>query len=212
MAAADTINAPLVGLDGIASSQIKLKADVFGAELKPHLIHEAVRAEAAAARAGTRGTKSRGQVAGGGSKPWRQKGTGRARQGTIRAPQFVGGGLAFPPTMRSFAVKVNRKAHRSALRGALSSHAGAETLAVVEASGLDTPSTKTAAGLVDAWKPELPLLVVCSAEEDTLAKSFRNLRRVAVTTSGSLEVRDLAWARSVLVSQGALPEIERRAR
>ena len=205
------INAPLVGLDGTVASGVELEAGVFGAELKPHLIHEVVRAEAAAARAGTRGAKSRGQVAGGRAKPWRQKGTGRARQGTIRAPQFQGGGVAFPPTMRSFAIKVNRKARRSALRGALSSHAGAETIAVVDPSGLDAPSTKTAASLLDAWGPELPLLIVCGADEDTLAKSFRNLKRVGVTTPGSLEVRDLAWARSVLVSQSALPDVERRA-
>jgi large subunit ribosomal protein L4 len=205
------INAPLVALDGTASSEVKLEVDVFGAELKPHLIHEAVRAESAAARAGTRGAKSRGQVAGGAAKPWRQKGTGRARQGTIRAPQFEGGGMAFPPTMRSFAIKVNRKAYRSALRGALSTHAGAETIAVMNPSGLDAPSTKTAASFVDAWGPDLPLLVVCGADEDTVAKSFRNLTRVAVTTPGRLEVRDLAWARTVLVSQTALPDVERIA-
>ena len=106
-------------LGGSAAKDVTLEDGVFGAELKPHLVHETVRAELNAHRAGTRGAKSRGLVSGGRAKPWRQKGTGRARQGTIRAPQFAGGGLAFPPGMRSFEVKVNRKARRAALRGAL---------------------------------------------------------------------------------------------
>src|SRR5918911_3978894 len=110
--------APLLDGGGNESKQVTLEADVFGADLKPHLVHETVRAELNARRAGTRGAKSRGLVSGGRSKPWRQKGTGRARQGTIRAPLFGGGGVASPPVMRGFEVKVNRKARRAALRGA----------------------------------------------------------------------------------------------
>ena len=105
---------------GGSAKDVALDATVFEAEVKPHLLHETVRSELNAARRGTRGAKSRGLVAGGRAKPWRQKGTGRARQGTIRAPQFTGGGVAFPPGMRCFDVKVNRKARRAALRGALS--------------------------------------------------------------------------------------------
>ena len=119
--------APVLDGGGKAAKQVTLEAEIFGAEVKPHLVHETVRAELNARRAGTRGAKSRGLVAGGRAKPWRQKGTGRARAGTIRAPQFTGGGVAFPPGMRSFELKVNRKAARSALRGALSAHAGAGT-------------------------------------------------------------------------------------
>src|SRR5207245_707996 len=114
------IKAPLLDGAGQASKQVSLEAGVFGVELKPHLVHEAVRAELNARRAGTRGAKSRGLVAGGRSKPWRQKGTGRARAGTIRAPQFTGGGVAFPPSPRGFDVKVNRKARKAAYRTALS--------------------------------------------------------------------------------------------
>src|SRR5690242_21750165 len=106
--------APLLDGAGKKSKDLTLEATVFGAEVKPHLVHEAVRAELNAQRAGTRAAKSRGLVAGGRAKPWRQKGTGRARQGTIRAPQFVGGGVAFPPTPRSFEVKVNRKVAKAA--------------------------------------------------------------------------------------------------
>ena len=110
--------AKLVG--GSAAKDVTLDAEIFGADVKPHLLHETVRAELNARRAGTRGAKTRGLVSGGRAKPWRQKGTGRARAGTIRAAQFTGGGVVFAPTMRSFDVKVNRKARRSALRGALS--------------------------------------------------------------------------------------------
>ena len=120
--------APLLDAAGKASKDVSLEAGIFDVELKPHLVHEAVRAEMNAHRQGTRAAKSRGLVSGGRAKPWRQKGTGRARQGTIRAPQFAGGGVAFAPSPRSFELKVNRKALRSALRSALSDHAQAGTL------------------------------------------------------------------------------------
>src|ERR687895_1449082 len=142
--------APVLG--GSKAKEVPLEAAVFGAEIKPHLVHETVRAEMNAARAATRGGKSRGLVTGGRAKPWRQKGTGRARAGTIRAPQFTGGGMAFPPGMRSFEVKVNRKARRSALRGALSAHASRGTLGVIDASAWTEPSTKAAAALVASWE------------------------------------------------------------
>jgi large subunit ribosomal protein L4 len=201
--------APLLGLDGKRSKDVSLDETVFGADVKPHLVHETVRAELNARRAGTRGAKSRGLVAGGRAKPWRQKGTGRARQGTIRAPHFTGGGVAFPPTMRSFEVKVNRKARRSALRGALSAHAQAGSFGVL--GSFDEPSTKAAASLVETWGQELPLLVVLGPDEETTWKSFRNLERVLVTTPSELEVASLVWARSVLVSESALPLVQARA-
>jgi large subunit ribosomal protein L4 len=190
---------------------VTLAGEVFAAEVKPHLVHETVRAELNAQRAGTRGAKSRGLVAGGRSKPWRQKGTGRARAGSTRVSHWTGGGVAFPPSMRSFAVKVNRKAVRAALRAALAVHAREGSLALVDGSAWETPSTKTASALVDAWGKELPLVVVTGDDEDSLAKSFRNLDRVAVVTPGELEVAAVVWARSLLVSQGALEALEARA-
>jgi large subunit ribosomal protein L4 len=201
--------AKLVG--GSAAKDVTLEAEVFGAEVKPHLVHETVRAELNARRAGTRGAKTRGLVSGGRAKPWRQKGTGRARAGTIRAPQFTGGGVVFAPGMRSFDVKVNRKARRSALRGALSSHAANGTLGVLDASGFETPSTKQARGLVEGWGQELPLLVVATEEEETLIKSFRNLPKSLVTVPSELEVAEVVWARSVLISEAALPLVQTRA-
>jgi large subunit ribosomal protein L4 len=190
---------------------VTLAGSVFAAEVKPHLVHEAVRAELNARRAGTRGAKSRGLVSGGRSKPWRQKGTGRARAGSTRAPQWTGGGLAFPPSMRSFAVKVNRKASRAALCAALSVHAKEGSLALVDGSAWEQPSTRTAVALVDAWGKERPLVVVTGDDEANLAKSFRNLERVAVVSPGELEVAAVVWARSLLVSQGALQALEARA-
>ena len=201
-------NAPLLGG---AKKDVSLDEAIFGAEVKPHLVHEAVRAEMNARRQGTRGAKSRGLVSGGRSKPWRQKGTGRARQGTLRAPQFTGGGVVFPPGPRDFSVKVNRKAARAALRSALSDHAAAGTLALVDGSTFETPSTKAAAQLLASWGGETPSVVVVAEEEAGLAKSFRNLDRVVVTVPSELEVAEVVWARSLLVSEAALPALQRRA-
>ena len=179
--------------------------------MKPHLVHETVRAELNAQRAGTRGAKSRGLVSGGRAKPWRQKGTGRARAGTIRAPHWTGGGLAFPPTMRSFEVKVNRKVSRAALRAALAAHAQAGSLALIDGSGWKEPSTKQAAALVTAWGQQKPLVLVVSQDEDAIAKSFRNLEKVAVVEPSELEVAAVVWARSLLVSEAALADVQARA-
>ena len=201
--------AKLVG--GSATKDVTLDAEIFGAEVKPHLLHETVRAELNARRAGTRGAKTRGLVAGGRAKPWRQKGTGRARAGTIRAPQFTGGGVVFAPVMRSFDVKVNRKARRSALRGALSNHASNGTLGVLDGSGFEAPSTKQAKGLVESWDQGLPLLIVATEEEETVIKSFRNLPKSLVTVPSELEVATIVWAKSVLITEAALPLVEGRA-
>ena len=200
--------APVIG--GSKTQDVSLDESVFAVELKPHLVHETVRAELNAARAGTKGTKSRGLVAGGRSKPWRQKGTGRARAGTTRAPHWTGGGVAFAPGMRSFEVKVNRKARRNALKGVLSNHAGDGTLAILDGSAFDTPSTRKAAELLAGWG-ERPTLVVLAEEEELLVKSFRNLDKVLVTVPAELEVASLVWARSVVISEAALPLVLGRA-
>ena len=201
--------APLLG--GKAAKEVSLEAKIFGAEIKPHLVHEAVRAELNERRQGTRAAKSRGLVSGGRSKPWRQKGTGRARAGTIRAAQFTGGGVVFPPSPRDFAVKVNKKAARAALRAALSDHAAAGTLALLDGESFETPSTRAASELFTKWGGETPAVVVVTEDEAGLAKSFRNLDRVIVTVPAELEVAEVVWARSLLVSEAALPLVEGRA-
>jgi large subunit ribosomal protein L4 len=205
---ASSPKAPVLG--SAKQQEVSLEASVFAVEVKPHLLHETVRAELNASRAGTRGAKSRGLVAGGRSKPWRQKGTGRARAGTTRAPHWTGGGVAFPPGMRNFEVKVNRKARRAALRGALSDHAAKGTLAILDGSGFDEPSTRKAAELLAGWG-DRPTLVVVTEDEEVLVKSFRNLEKVLVTAPSELEVAALLWARSLLVSEAALPLVLARA-
>ena len=203
--------APLLASGGKSSKQVTLEDTIFAAEVRTHLVHETVRAELNARRAGTRAAKSRGLVSGGRAKPWRQKGTGRARAGTTRAAQFTGGGVVFPPGPRSFDVKVNKKARRSAFRSALSAHASAGTFAVLGDGALSEPSTRSAAELVAGWGKELPLVVVAQPEQEAVVKSFRNLDRVAVATPDELEVAAVVWARSLLVTEAALPLVQGRA-
>jgi large subunit ribosomal protein L4 len=205
------VAAPKAPVLGGAKKEVSLDETVFAAEIRPHLVHEAVRAELNAARQGTRAAKSRGLVAGGRSKPWRQKGTGRARAGTIRAPQFTGGGVTFPPSPRDFSVKVNKKALRAALRAALSDHAQAGTLGLVAGGSFDAPSTKQAVELLDKWGQRTPTLLVASEDEVSLIKSFRNLDRVLVTVPAELEVAQVVWARSLVVSEAALPLVQAKA-
>jgi large subunit ribosomal protein L4 len=202
--------APVLNASGGGKSDVSLDEGVFGSDVKAHLVHEAVRAEQNAKRQGTQAAKSRGLVSGGRAKPWRQKGTGRARQGTIRAPQFTGGGVAFAPSPRGYDVKVNKKALKAALRSALSDHAQAGTIGVID-GGFDAPSTKQAAELLLDWGQETPTLVVIHEDEEALAKSFRNLDRVVVTVPSELEVTQVVWARSLVVSQAALEAVQGRA-
>jgi large subunit ribosomal protein L4 len=203
--------APKAPVLGSAKKDVSLDETVFGAEITPHLVHEAVRAELNARRQGTRAAKSRGLVAGGRSKPWRQKGTGRARQGTIRAPQFTGGGVSFPPGPRDFSLKVNRKAARAALRAALSDHAQAGTIGLLSGDSFEAPSTKKAVDVLNEWGQQTPTLVVASEDEEALIKSFRNLERVLVTVPAELEVAQVVWARSLVVSEAALPLVQGKA-
>jgi large subunit ribosomal protein L4 len=199
-------SAPVLG-----GGTVTLDAATFEVRFNMPLVHETVRAELNARRRGTASTLTRGKVSGGGAKPWRQKGTGRARQGSIRAPHFAGGGIVFGPTPRHFTVKVNRKARRAAMRSALSVHAERESLAVFDASAFDAPSTSRAAGLLDDWGAVSRILVVLTEEEAAAGKSFRNIARVAVMPVGDVGVADVIGAASLLVSQAALPQLVARA-
>ena len=169
--------APVLDMSGKKAKDVTLAEAVFAAEVKPHLVHEVVRAESAAARAGhARRQEPRRSSSGGRAKPWRQKGTGRARAGTTRAPQWTGGGVAFAKQPRGFDLKVNRKARKAALPlGALRPRVSSGSLAVVDAGGFDEPSTRSAAAFLSAWGADLPLLVVVQPEEESVVKSFRNL-------------------------------------
>lgn len=197
-------------LGGTAS--VTLDDAAFGVEFNRGLVHESVRAELNARRQGTHATKTRGKVRGGGAKPWRQKGTGRARAGSSRSPIWTGGGTVFGPQPRHYTFKVNRKERRAALRCALSLHAGRETLAVLDpAPFADAPSTKSAAALVAGWDKAKTVLVVLTEAEERVALSFRNLANVtAVLPAEAVGVSDLLRASSVLASQGALDELKER--
>ena len=195
------LTAPVLG-----GTTVELDPAVFGVEPTETLLHEVVKAEQAGKRQGTHAVKSRGMVAGGRAKPWRQKGTGRARQGSTRAPQWTGGGVAFGPQPRSYAVKVNRKAYRKARCMAFSLHAASESIGVFDGR-FDAPRTKDAIALVAQWRDDRPLLVVVDPTEESAALSFRNMPRSLVLTPGEVQVVDLLWARSLLVSQTALESV-----
>ncbi len=188
-----------------------LDAGAFEARFNMPLVHEAVRAELNARRRGTASTKTRGEVSGGGAKPWRQKGTGRARAGSSRSPVWTGGGTVFGPHPRHYTVKVNRKARRAAFRGVLSVHAERESLAVFDATVFDAPSTKQAATLLADWNADAPTLVLLSAAEANAGLSFRNLAKIDVMPAAEAGVADVIGAASLLVSEAALPELVARA-
>ena len=199
-------DAPILG----GSKKLKLDADVFGAPFNGPLVHECVVAELAARRRGTHATKTRGMVRGGGAKPWRQKGTGRARAGSSRSPLWSGGGTVFGPTPRHYTVKVNRKARRAALRAVLSLHAERGSLFGVDAAGFDTPSTKTAADLLDERRSG-SVLVVLGAEEAAAVKSFRNLSGVVVLDAENVGVADILRPATLIASQAAVDALTVRA-
>ncbi len=194
----------------IGGGSVILDPAVFGALFNMPLVHESVRAELNARRSGTASTLTRGEVRGGGAKPWRQKGTGRARAGSSRSPVWTGGGVVFGPTPRSFTFKVNRKARRAALRSALSMHAERDTLAVFDASAFAAPATKRAAGLLSDWSAAVPTLVLLRESEAAAGKSFRNIERVAVMGVLEAGVADVIGAASLLVSEAAMAELSAR--
>jgi large subunit ribosomal protein L4 len=204
-------DAPLLSSGGAgAAKKVKLDEMAFGARFAGPLVHQSVRAEQAARRRGTAATKTRGKVSGGGAKPWRQKGTGRARAGSSRSPVWTGGGTVFGPQPRSYTFKVNRKEQRAALRSALSLHAGRGSIALLDATSFKAPKTSDALDLLHDWGQPLPTLVVLSPEESSAALSFRNLARVAVLTAENVGVADLLGAASLVISETALEALTAR--
>jgi large subunit ribosomal protein L4 len=192
---------------------VTLDDTAFGAKFNGPLVHESVRAELNAKRQGTASTKTRGEVRGGGAKPWRQKGTGRARAGSSRSPIWTGGGTVFGPKPRHFTFKVNRKERRAAFRSALSVHADRGSIAVFDAAKFDDVSTKAAAALIADWGIKGSLLIVLGENEERAALSFRNLATVrAVVPTTNVGVADLIGAANVLVTQAALDALTARAK
>jgi large subunit ribosomal protein L4 len=192
------------------SSKADLPKEIFAEPFHQSLVHEAARADLNSRRRGTASTLTRGEVAFTTAKAWRQKGTGRARVGTLGVPNRFGGGVAFGPKPRKYTVKVNRKARRRAMRSAFSVHAERDSVAVFDASSFDTPSTKSAAQALAKWGAKNPILVLLTAEEIGAMKSFRNLPRTHVIEVGAAGVADVIGAAAIAISETALETLKER--
>jgi large subunit ribosomal protein L4 len=196
---------------GGGSGTLDLDDAVFGERFHGPLVHEAVRAELAARRRGTASTRTRAEVAMTGAKAWRQKGTGRARAGALSTPQRTGGGVAFGPKPRGYTVKVNRKARRRALRAALSLHAERDSIAAIDPSTFDAPSTKAAAASLAGLEGDGSVLVVLADGEESCAKSFRNLAGVAVLHVDDVGIADIVGSGRMVISEAALGRLSEKA-
>jgi large subunit ribosomal protein L4 len=192
------------------SGKADLPKELFAEPFHHSLVHETARADLAARRRGTASTLTRGEVSFTTAKAWRQKGTGRARAGSLGVPNRFGGGVAFGPKPRRHTVKVNRKARRKAMRAALSVHAERGSVAVLDPAGFETPSTKAAAAALEKWGAKRPILVVLSGEETGALKSFRNIERVTVAEVGAIGVADVIGAASLVLSESALETLKAR--
>src|SRR5919197_6656481 len=202
-------SAPVLNRSGKKVSDRELPAELFEAPVNVSLMHQVVVAGAAAQRAGTHSTKTRAEVRGGGRKPWRQKGTGRARHGSIRSPIWTGGGVAHGPKPRDHSMRVNKKMKKAALRGALTDAAASRKLAVVSGLEFEEPSTKDAVAMLDALDlGEGRTLLVLPEPEHVTELSFRNLPHVKVTYCRSLSVYDVVAADHVLFTAAALDVLE----
>jgi large subunit ribosomal protein L4 len=192
------------------STKADLPEGLFTEPFHQSLVHEAARADLNSRRRGTASTLTRGEVAFTTAKAWRQKGTGRARVGTLGVPNRYGGGVAFGPKPRHYTVKVNRKARRRAMRSALSVHAERGSVAVLDASAFDAPSTKQAAEALAKWGQKSPTLIVLTAEETGAMKSFRNIPRTHVLEVGATGVADVIAAAALVISESALEALKER--
>jgi large subunit ribosomal protein L4 len=192
------------------TTKADLPKELFAEPFHQSLVHETARADLAARRRGTASTLTRGEVAFTTAKAWRQKGTGRARAGSLGVPNRFGGGVAFGPKPRHYNVKVNRKARRKAMRAALSVHAERGSVAVLDPAGFETPSTKAAAQALGKWGAKQPTLVVLAGEETGALKSFRNIERVTVAEVGAIGVADVIGAASLVLSESALETLRGR--
>ena len=194
-------------LSGKKVDKIELNEAVFAVEPHKQSMFDAIIMQRAALRQGTHKTKTRGEVRGGGRKPWRQKGTGRARQGSIRAPQWRGGGIVFGPTPRSYSMKMNRKAYQLALKSMYSTKVNNGQFIVIDSADLDAPKTKAMIAAFTALNATKPL-VITAAESFNLSLSVRNIPRASTLLSSSVSVLDLANADTVIATVDAVKKIE----
>ena len=210
---AKKLTAQVIDGTGKSSGTKDLPAEIFGGDVNEALLHQVMTAELAEARSGTASTKTRSEVRGGGKKPWRQKGTGRARQGSIRSPQWVGGGRVFGPKPRKYGVKVNKKMRAAALRSALADKANGSAIWVMD--GFSETKTKAAATALGTAGIEGRILVVLDPQDEgsrTVDRAFRNLDKAAFALQGSLATYDVLVADAVIFTSSALDRFLERSK
>ena len=194
--------------DGSQNGTIDLNADIFGVEPNENAEFEAILRQRASMRQGTHAVKNRSAVSGGGKKPWRQKGTGRARQGSIRSPQFRGGGIVFGPTPRSYKYSLPRKVRQLAIKSALSQKVLDNALVVVDALNFDAPKTKEFAGVMNNLNVAEKALIVVTDDDKNAALSARNLANATVVTPAGVNILNVADAQKVIITKSALSQVE----
>jgi large subunit ribosomal protein L4 len=194
--------------DGTSGGNVSLSEKLFNAKINPGLMHQAVVNEATNSRQDTRDTKTRAEVAGGGRKPYRQKGTGRARQGTISAPHYRHGGIVFGPHPRDLSAKLPKKARRAALASALTTKAADDAILVLDSIVIESHSTKTAAALLKTLGVTGKTLIVIPETNLTIYKSFRNIPGVTIRVAPAFSVRDVLDAQKIVITQGALDKLD----
>ncbi|MFQ7234166.1 MAG: 50S ribosomal protein L4 [Enterococcus hulanensis] len=194
--------------DGTQNGDITLNEEIFGIEPNESVVYDAIVMQRASLRQGTHAVKNRSAVRGGGRKPWRQKGTGRARQGSIRSPQWRGGGVVFGPTPRSYSYKLPKKVRRLAIKSVLSEKVAENNLVAVDALSFDAPKTKELKQVLTGLSIDSKVLVVLETENEVAGLAARNLANVTVTTSDNVTVLDVVANDKILATQTALTQIE----
>ena len=198
----------VLDMSGKVVGEIELSEAVFGVEVNESVVHDAVKNHLANKRQGTQSALTRAEVSGGGRKPWRQKGTGRARQGSTRAPQWTHGGIVFAPKPRDYSYTLNKKSRRLALKSALSAKAAELNIVVIDSIKMETPKTKEFAAFLAAVGADCKCLVVTAAADQNVVKSGRNIPGCEVTFANLLNVYDIVNAKKLVVDQAALAKIE----
>lgn len=198
----------LYDITGAQVGEVELADSVFGIEPHQHVLHQAVVMQQASLRAGTHSTKGRAEVRGGGRKPWRQKGTGRARQGSIRAPQWKGGGIVFGPTPRSYAYKLPKKVRRLAIKSALSSKVVGNEIVVLDQLTMNQPKTKEFAAILNSLKVDRKALIVTADYNDTVVLSARNIPGVKIVSAEGINVLDVMVHDKLIITKDAAKKVE----
>ena len=198
----------VLNMAGNQVGEVELNASIFGIEPNMHVVHEVVKNHLANCRQGTQSALTRAEISGGGKKPWRQKGTGHARQGSTRAPQWTHGGVAFAPKPRSYSYVLNKKVKRLALKSVLSAKAAAGNIIVVDSIAMDSIKTKAFRGFLDAVKCDGKAVVITPEVNENVVKSARNIPGVLTTTAKILSVYDILNAKYLVIDQAALATIQ----